>query len=253
MKRLFVTFAAVAVLLITARAGSAGTPPATASVLPHSATSGVARSVLLPLLAARSPDPAPIELQEIGPRVAFADVVRPDQLSVNIPMGWITITGSDMPDPTSFASWRAAHPEVPPDVATILAEHLDPPGLSLLAFDAESPAAGITPRISISWIDAPVRDVEPWLAGLATNITRQYNLASLPAYRAWPTDLGVGVGAFQYGYMYSTQDTAMMGTDLVVPMADGRAAVLNFTCPADQVDEVGWIASAIFGSISFGG
>jgi hypothetical protein len=252
MKRQIVSLAAVAVFSVAACTANAGGAPTAAPASTPAATSASAGLVELPIAPGASADPTPIELHVFGTPVAFADGLPSNPMSVRIPDGWITISGGDMPDAASLATWRAAHPEVPPDVATALADELATPGLSLMAFDFESAFSGFTPRVSVTWIDAPVGDLEPWLAQMGTKITTDYSLDSAPGFRAWPTDLGVGVGAFQYLYLYSTQDTALAGTQLIVPMPDGRAAVFTFTCKADQIDELGWIASAIFGSVSKG-
>jgi len=169
---------------------------------------------------------------------------------VKIPAGWIAIRARDIADEASFGAWRAAHPEVPQDQATAVTGTMSSSGVSLFAFDAENTVGGFTPNLNITWTDAPASNVEPWLVTQAAKLTKDYGLASPLKYQAW-TPAGKGtVGGFIGAFQLSMNDIALAGSQMIVPMPDGRAAVLTFTCRKEQTDHFGPIVETLFSSLS---
>ncbi len=125
-------------------------------------------------------------------------------------------------------------------------------GVALFGFDAENAVEGFTPNLNVTWVDSPVRDFEPWLTEQAAMTTTSYGLASPLEYQAWTPEGEGAVGGFVGVYRYAAQDVALAGSQMIVPMADGRAAVLTFTCRDEQTDHFGPIVEALYSSLSAG-
>jgi hypothetical protein len=192
-------------------------------------------------------------LHEIGPAVTLVDAGGSDELTVRFPIEWTTVSASEVPDEMGFASWRAAHPEVPQDAATTLAGDTSNPGFSLLAYDPQGAVGGVTPQGTVIWIDAPASNLEAWTSKQAARLIEEYGPSSAPVCMPWARDPDLGVGAFQCDYLYTMHAVALAGSQMIVPMPDGRAAVLTFTWRADQADQFDWVTSGIVGSLSKGG
>jgi hypothetical protein len=229
MMRRLISFAAVALLTITACSGGASTAPTTAAV------------------------PSPAALQTPAATtvtVSVVDTAGPDEFLARIPAGWITVTARDVADEASLGAWRAAHPLVSQAQAKAVTDTMTSKAVSLFAFDAQNTVGGFTPNLHVTWVDAPVRDLATWLAKRATTTTKDYGLASPLEYRAW-TPAGEGtVGGFIGSFRLSMSGIALAGSQLIVPMPNGRAAVLTFTCRAEQTDHFGPIVEALFSSLS---
>ena len=227
---------------------------AAVTLLAASACSGLVRTTPTPTPTAALPTPTPTPVAEMV-TLSVVDPAGTDEFFAEVPAGWITITARDIADKASFEDWVAAHPEVPHDAAASVAEDMSIAGVSLFAFDAENAVGGFTPNLSATWVDAPVRNFQGWLAEQATKITKDYVLASPLEYRAWAPKgegtLGGFIGAYRYSMKDNTgNDTALAGSQMIVPMPDGRAAVLTFTCRDDQADHFGPIIQALFTSLS---
>ncbi len=255
MMRRLISFAAVALLTVTACSGGASTAPTPAvpSTAPTTAVPSTAPTTAVPSTA---PTTAALQTPVATPvaetvTTSVVDTAGSGEFFVKIPAGWITITARDIADKASFGTWLAAHPEVPQDAAASVAEDMSTAGnVSLFAFDAENAVGGFTPNLNVTWVDAPVRDFKPWLAAQAATTTKDYGLASPLEYQSW-TPQGEGtVGGFIGAYRYSMKGTALAGSQMIAPMPDGRAAVLTFTCRDDQTDHFGPIVQALFTSLS---
>jgi len=244
MMRRLISFAAVAVLTVTACSGGASAPPTT-SAAPIQGASPVVTAIPTASVEASMVTP-------VAETVAMSviDTAGPDEFFVKIPAGWIAIRARDIADEASFGAWRAAHPEVPQDQATAVTGTMSSSGVSLFAFDAENTVGGFTPNLNITWTDAPASNVEPWLVTQAAKLTKDYGLASPLKYQAW-TPAGKGtVGGFIGAFQLSMNDIALAGSQMIVPMPDGRAAVLTFTCRKEQTDHFGPIVETLFSSLS---
>jgi hypothetical protein len=223
MKRRLISFAAVALLTVTACNGGASPAP-TATVLQTPVAETVTTSVV--------------------------DTAGSGEFFAKIPAGWIMITARDIADEASFGAWRAAHPEVSQDEAKAVSEPMTTKAVSLFAFDAQNTVGGFTPNLNVTWVDAPVRDFEPWLAERAATTTKDYGLASPLEYQAWTSTGEDTVGGFIGTFRLSMSGIALAGSQLIVPMPGGRAAVLTFTCRDEQADHFGPIVEALFSSLS---
>jgi hypothetical protein len=231
MMRRLSSFAAVALLTFTAcNSGAAPTPTPTPT-------------------ATAAPEPTATPAPETV-TTSVVDAAGTDEFFVHIPAAWITITARDITDEASFAAWRAAHPEVPQDAAAAVAQDMSTGGVSLFAFDAESAIGGFTPNLNGAWIDAPVRDLEPWLAEQAATVTSGYGLVSPLEYKAWTLGGEGALDGFVGFYRYSMNGTALAGSQMIVPAPDGRALLLTFTCRDDQTGHFGPIVEALFMSLS---
>jgi hypothetical protein len=211
------------------------------------ALAGQSTTFLTP--SAPSAESTVLELRVVGPSFVLADRASSDRLSFSIPAGWITVAGIDMPEATSFASWREAHPEIPQDVAAALKDGVSTPGFSLVAFDAESSVDGFTPQMSVSWIDAPVGDLESWLAQQSATSMEDRGLVSTPTCGAWYQDPDLAVVPVECEYLYSMHDVAMAGSQMIVPVSDGRAVLFTLAWRTDQANRASWVASLIVGSL----
>ena len=245
MMRRLSSFAAVALLAISACGGGASPAPATSGPSAAAATPTTA-----PVTPAPTPLPASTPAATETVTTSIADVAGSSVILAEIPAGWITITAGDIADEASFSAWLAAHPEIPSDVASTVAQDMSTGGVSLFAFDAQNAVDGFTPNLNTIWVDAPVRDFEPWVAEQASQITSQYGLATPLEYQAWAPEGDGAVGGFIGAYRYSMSGVALAGSQMIVPMPDGRAAVLTFTCREGQTDLFGPIVEAIFTSLS---
>lgn len=199
-----------------------------------------------------SAGPPPQALQVIGPAVTLVDAGGSDELTVTFPIEWTTVSAGEVPDETGFASWQAAHPEVPQDVATTLAADTSNRGFSLVAYDPQGAVGGATPQGTAFWIDAPVNNLEAWTAEQAAKLTKEYGPGSAPVCMPWWRDQDPGVVALECDYLYRVHDIALAGSQLTVRMPDGRAAVFTFTWRAEQAEQFEGVTSAIVGSLSKG-
>jgi hypothetical protein len=243
-----ISSATIAMLVLAACAGGASPAPTAVPGTPPPATpaeSPVATAAATPTL---EPSPTPSAAATVT--TPITDVAGTDEFFAEIPAEWIAITARDIASETSFSAWRAAHPEVSADSATTVAGDMSTGGVSLFAFDAANAVGGFTPNLNVTWVDAPVTGLEAWVAGQAASITKEYGLASPLAYEPWKP-LGQGtVGGFVGTYRYAMKGTALAGSQMIVPMPDGRAAVLTFTCRDNQTDLFGPILHALYTSLS---
>jgi hypothetical protein len=241
--------ATVALLVLTACAGGASPAPTVAPSTPPPATP--APTPIATPVATATLEPTPIP-SAAGDTVttSIADVAGTDEFFAEVPAGWITITARDIANESSFATWRAAHPEVSADSATTVADDMSTGGVSLFAFDAVNAVNGFTPNLNVTWVDAPVSGIEAWVAGQAASITKEYGLASALAYQPWTPDGPGAVGGFVGAYRYTMKGSALAGSQMIVPMPDGRAAVLTFTCRDNQTDLFSPVLEALFTSLS---
>ncbi len=251
MLRRLSTLATITLLVLTACAGGASPTPTTTAT----------PSTPPPVTPALTPSPSPAATPTLGPtpvpsaaadtvRTSIADIAGTDEFFAEVPGGWITLTARDIANEASLAAWRTAHPEVPADSATSVAADMSTGGVALFAFDAQNAVSGFTPNLNVTWVDAPVSGLEAWVAGQAASITKEYGLVSLLAYQPWKP-LGPGtVGGFVGTYRYAMKGTALAGSQMIVPMPDGRAAVLTFTCRDSQADLYGPVVEALFTSLS---
>lgn len=246
MTRRLISFAAIAVLTLTA-CGGGSSPAPVATPLTAAATAQPTATAA----ATAEPTPAATPTAETV-ATAVVDANGSDALVARIPAGWIVITARDIADEAAFAGWLAAHPEVGADSARSVAESMATGGVALFAFDAENAVGGFTPNLNATWVDSPVGDFEPWLADQAAATTSGYGLTAPLEYQAWTPDGGAGVSGFVGVYRYSMQDVALAGSQMIVPMADGRAAVLTFTCRDEQTDHFGPIVEALYTTLAAG-
>ena len=246
MLRRLICSAAVALLTFTACSGGAIPAPPTATPGSSPAASPAALQTPLSTPVAETVT------------TSVVDTAGPDEFLAKIPVGWIVITARDIANKASFNDWMAAHPEVPPDVAASVAEDMTTAGnVSLFALDADTAVGGFTPSLNVAWVDAPVRDFTAWLANQAATTAKSHGLASPLQYQAWAPEGKGTAGGFIGGYRYSTNGAAdngtpLAGSQMIVPMPDGRAAVLTFTCRAEQADYFARIIDALFKSLSAG-
>ena len=241
--------ATVALLVLTACAGGASPAPTVAPSTPPPATPAPTPIATPVATATLEPTPIPSAAADTV-TTSIADVAGTDELFAEVPAGWITITARDIANESSFATWRAAHPEVSADSATTVADDMSTGGVSLFAFDAENAVNGFTPNLNVTWVDAPVSGIEAWVAGQAASITKEYGLASALAYQPWTPDGPGTVGGFVGAYRYTMKGSALAGSQMIVPMPDGRAAVLTFTCRDNQTDLFSPVLEALFTSLS---
>jgi hypothetical protein len=234
MIRQLVSFTAVALLTVTACGGGASPTPTPTAV---------------PTVATPAPTPAPTPAQKTVTTSAV-DTAGSGELFLEIPAGWITITARDIADEATFTAWQAARPEVSQDEAKAVAKSMSAAAVSLFAFDGQDTVGGFTPNLNIAWIDAPVSDFEPWLVKRAATVTKQYDLASPLVYLAWTPEGEGAVGGFIGTFRLSMNNVALAGRQLIVPMPDGRAAALTFTCRTEQTDQFAPIVEALFTSLS---
>ncbi len=252
MMRRLISLAGVALLAVSACGGTspasptvAPTPAATTPVAPTpgQATPTADPGTPAPTLAA-SPDAAETVTASVS------DPAGSGALVATIPAAWITITARDIADEASFGAWQAAHPEVPQDSATSVAEDMSSAGVALFAFDAENAVDGFTPNLNTTWVDVPVGDPQAWLAEQAAAVTKGYGLAEPLEYQALTLPGAGGIDAFVGGYRYTLQDNALAGVQMIVPLPDGRGAVFTFTCRDEQTDHFGPIVEAVFTSVA---
>jgi hypothetical protein len=250
MLRRLSSSAIIALLVLAACAGGASPAPTAGPSTPPPATP-TPTPIATPVATATLEQPTPIPSAAADTvTTSIADVAGTDELLAKVPAGWITITARDIANESSFATWRAAHPEVSADSATTVADDMSTGGVSLFAFDAENAANGFTPNLNVTWVDAPVSGLEAWVAGQAASITKEYGLASALAYSPW-TPRGPGaVGGFVGAYRYTMKGSALAGLQMIVPMPDARAAVLTFTCRDNQTDLFSPVLEALFTSLS---
>ena len=241
--------ATVALLVLTACAGAASPAPTVAPSTPPPATPARTPNATPVATATLEPTPIPSAAADTV-TTSIADVAGTDEFFAEVPAGWITITARDIANESSFATWRAAHPEVSAHSATTVADDMSTGGVSLFAFDAENAVNGFTPNLNVTWVDAPVSGIEAWVAGQAASITKEYGLASALAYQPWTPDGPGTVGGFVGAYRYTMKGSALAGSQMIVPMPDGRAAVLTFTCRDNQTDLFSPVLEAIFTSLS---
>ena len=241
--------ATVALLVLTACAGAASPAPTVAPSTPPPATPAPTPIATPVATATLEPTPIPSAAADTV-TTSIADVAGTDQFFAEVPAGWITITARDIANESSFATWRAAHPEVSADSATTVADDMSTGGVSLFAFDAVNAVNGFTPNLNVTWVDAPVSGIEAWVAGQAASITKEYGLASALAYQPWTPDGPGAVGGFVGAYRYTMKGSALAGSQMIVPMPDGRAAVLTFTCRDNQTDLFSPVLEALFTSLS---
>ncbi len=239
----------VALLVLTACAGGASTAPTVAPSTPPPATPAPTPLVTPVATATLEPTPIPSVAADTI-TTSIADVAGSDELFAEVPARWITITARDIANESSLATWRAAHPEVSADSATTVADDMSTGGVSLFAFDAENAVNGFTPNLNVTWVDAPVSGIEAWVAGQAASITKEYGLASALVYKPWTPDGPGAVGGFVGAYRYTMKGSALAGSQMIVPMPDGRAAVLTFTCRDNQTDLFSPVLEALFTSLS---
>ena len=241
--------ATVALLVLTACAGGASPAPTVAPSTPPPATPAPTPIATPVATATLEPTPIPSAAADTV-TTPIADVAGTDEFFAEVPAGWITITARDIANESSFATWRAAHPEVSADSATTVADDMSTGGVSLFAFDAVNAVNGFTPNLNVTWVDAPVSGIEAWVAGQAASITKEYGLASALAYQSWTPDGPGTVGGFVGAYRYTMKGSALAGSQMIVPMPDGRAAVLTFTCRDNQTDLFSPVLEALFTSLS---
>jgi hypothetical protein len=241
--------ATVALLVLTACAGGASPAPTVAPSTPPPATPAPTPIATPVATATLEPTPIPSAAADTV-TTSIADVAGTDEFFAEVPAEWITITARDIANESSFATWRAAHPEVSADSATTVADDMSTGGVSLFAFDAVNAVNGFTPNLNVTWVDAPVSGIEAWVAGQAASITKEYGLASALAYQPWTPDGPGTVGGFVGAYRYTMKGSALAGSQMIVPMPDGRAAVLTFTCRDNQTDLFSPVLEALFTSLS---
>ena len=58
------------------------------------------------------------------------------------------------------------------------------------------------------------------------------------------------MGGFVGAYRYAMKGTALAGSQMIVPMPDGRAAILTFTCWDSQTELYTPVLEALFTSLS---
>ena len=259
MMRRLISLAAIALLTVTACSGGAS-PAATVTVVPSAAPSATAAptpAATATATPAETPEatataiPTPIPSPAAGTVTASViDVAGSDELFAKIPAGWITITARDIANEAAFGAWRAAHPEVSRSSATTVADDMATGGVSLFAFDAENAVSGFTPNLNVTWVDAPASGLEAWVADQGISITKEYGLASTLTYQAWTPDGPGTVGGFIGAYRYTLKGTALAGSQMIVPMPGGRAAVFTFTCRDGQTDHFSPILAELFTSLS---
>ena len=197
MLRRLSSLAAITLLVLTACAGAASpTPTATAAPStpppltpvpnpsPSSAATAPPASTAVPSSAAGTV------------RTSIADGAGTDEFFAEVPAAWITLTARDIANEASLAAWRTAHPEVPADAATSVANDMSTGGVALFAFDAQNAVSGFTPNLNVTWVDAPATGIEAWVVDQAASITKEYSLASALAYRTWtPNGRGPWAGS----------------------------------------------------------
>lgn len=245
MLRRLSSFAIITLLVLTACAAGASPAPTAVPSTPPLATPPPTPEATATL----EPSPIPSAAADTV-TTSIADVAGTDEFFAEIPAGWITITARDIASEASFAAWRAAHPEVPADSATSVADDMSTGRVSLFAFDAENAVDGFTPNLNVTWVDAPASGLEAWVADQAASITKEYGLVSALAYQPWTPDGPGTVGGFVGAYRYTMQGAALAGSQMIVPMPDGRAAVLTFTCRDNQTDLFGPVLEALFTSLA---
>jgi hypothetical protein len=253
MLRRLSSSAIIALLVLAACAGGASPAPTAGPSTPPPATPAPTpiATPIATAVATLTVEPSPVPSAAADTvTTSIVDVAGTDELLAKVPAGWITITARDIANESSFATWRAAHPEVSADSATTVADDMSTGGVSLFAFDAENAVNGFTPNLNVTWVDAPVSGLEAWVAGQAASITKEYGLASALAYSAWTPSGPGAVGGFVGAYRYTMKGSALAGSQMIVPMPDGRAAVLTFTCRDNQTDLFSPVLEALFTSLS---
>jgi hypothetical protein len=239
----------VAALALAACAGGASPAPTAAPSTPPPATPAPAPVATAAATLIVEPSPVPSAAANTV-RTSIADVAGTDEFFAEIPAEWITLTAHDIATETSFSAWRAAHPEVSASSATTVADDMSTGGVSLFAFDAANAVGGFTPNLNVTWVDAPVSGLEAWVADQGASITKEYGLAALLTYQPWTPDKPGTVGGFVGTYRYAMKGTALAGSQMIVPMPSGRAAVLTFTCRDNQTDLFGPVLHALYTSLS---